>query len=333
MLYVNNNLKVEYEYTQEMNYTQTTFSKTWSARQLTDANMRYFRSHGVYIDAEADAKIIVNGNFDYTGVKAKKATSDTFNIRIANDPSGLLLDRVYEQYVFNTGFKTGNNCSQDADGHWTHYQSECRSTLEGIYIVNGDIIFHASNDKLTTNGTAAEYQWYAMYSNAYSNPIINATFYADGTFDMTGLYTSGLYDKCRANFIFSKSITQPYVQLNTILCAEDPTYGGWKESDGYLFVICEEAIDFSKDSFGSVNLFTPFQELVNAINSHKTSETNFASFIKEGEFKSQFPDKTVIRDWGLPPLLMSGFTQMYQPGDIGNIKAEDEFNSSGDTVI
>jgi hypothetical protein len=315
-----------------MQKESTPFSTTWYARQLTNDDIKYFKGNGVDVKADANAKIIVNGNFDYKGVKAKKATSNDFNITIANDPSHTLCDRVYEQGVFNTGFKSGNNCTQNANtGAWTHYQSECRGALEGIYIVNGDIRFLASNEKMTTN--KARNQWYAMYSNAYSNPIMNATFYAAGAFNMTGLYTSGMYDKCRANFIFAKSIVEPYIQLNTVLCAENPQYAGWTVNDGYLFVICEEAVEFSKDSFGYVNLFTPFQELVNAINSHKASETNFAQYISKGEFTTMFPNKEIINDWGLPSILKSGFSQMYSPGDIGTLKPEDQFNSAGDAEL
>jgi len=332
MLFVNGNFRIEYEYTREMQKESTPFSTTWYARQLTNNDIKYFQGNGVDVKADANAKIIVNGNFDYKGVKAKKATSNDFNITIANDPSHTLCDRVYEQGVFNTGFKSGNNCTQNANtGAWTHYQSECRGALEGIYIVNGDIRFLASNEKMTTN--KARNQWYAMYSNAYSNPIMNATFYAAGAFNMTGLYTSGMYDKCRANFIFAKSIVEPYIQLNTVLCAENPQYAGWTVNDGYLFVICEEAVEFSKDSFGYVNLFTPFQELVNAINSHKASETNFAQYISKGEFTTMFPNKEIINDWGLPSILKSGFSQMYSPGDIGTLKPEDQFNSAGDTEL
>jgi len=337
MIYVNGNFRIEYDVSVEMQKQSNYYQTTWSARQLTNTDINTFRASGVDVTAGADAKIFVNGNFDYKGCKYKYARSDSFNITIANDDSGHKYDRVYEQAILNTGFK-GDACKKhkvngEEDGTWDHYANECRGLLEGIYIVNGDVNFLASNEKLITTKGNYKFQIYAMYSNAYSNPIINGTFYVDGTFDMTGLWTSGLYDKCRANFIFAKSIVEPYVQLNTLLCADNPQYAGWSESDGYLFVICEDAIDFSKDSFGFVNLFTPFQELLNAINGHKESETNFAEFIERDAFTSNFPNADVIDEWGLPSILRSGFEKMYSPGDIQTIKPEDEFNSAGDTVI
>jgi hypothetical protein len=219
MIFVNGTFRVEYDVKHEMSNSSNAYGKTWSARQLTtsgyDNDYDYFKSRGVDIYADANAKIIVNGDFEYKGCKYKYASSNSFNITIANDKSGLKYDRVYEQYVLNTGFGSNQTCTQnDPTKEYSHYTYECRSALEGVYIVNGDIKFLANNEKLTAKPNSNK--WYCMYSNAYSNPIVNATFYAAGAFDMTGLWTAGLYDKCRANFVFAKSIVEPYLQLNTI---------------------------------------------------------------------------------------------------------------------
>ena len=323
MIFINGNFNISYNVREQMDSSGTTYNTTWYARQLTQANINNFRANGVDVNAGANAKLIINGNFDYRGFKAKYAKSSRKNIRIQNDPSGTLLDTVYEQAVLNTGFKSGNECTLNTEtGRWTHYQYECRSALEGVYIVNGDVRFHAWDEKNTTD--AGWNQWIAMYRNMYSNPIVKATFYVDGAFDMRGLYTSGLYDHCRANFVFAKSIIEPYIALNTLLCAEDPNYAGWQDTDGYLFMICEEAIDFSKVNFACINLFTPFQELVNAINANKESETNFSEFIEKGAFTAMYPNKAVIDEWGLPSILRTGLGQLYAPGDIGAITAENE---------
>lgn len=325
LLFVNGNMQIEYRQTILMDKTS---SGAWHARQLTPSNINSFRSYGVDVTAGADAKLMINGDLDYRGFKAKYATSSSGWFRINNVDGtyeDVQLDVIYEQYVLNSNnnnISESIRCKTNQDGTHTHYQNECRGKLEGIYIVNGDVRFHAWDEKNTTNNSYSN--TVAMYRNMYSNPIINGTFYVDGSFDMKGLFTSGLYDPCRANFVFAKSIVEPLVALNTILCAgKDTQYGAWADSDGYLFMICEEAIDFSKVNFACVNLFTPFQELVNAINANKQSATNFSEFIEKSVFTAMYPNKDVIDEWGLPSILRSGLKELYAPGDIGAITPED----------
>ena len=334
LLFVNGSMQVYYNVRVEMRKS----GSTYYTRELRDSDYNYFISHGVDILAGVDAKIMINGNFDYRGFKGRYATSSSGSFRVYNAETGnydtVNVDTIFEQYVLNANFvdrdgHSHGNCTQNSDGTWNHYESECRGKLQGIYIINGDMNFHAwDENNITDNSYNSNV---AMYRNLYSNPVINGTFYVDGTFDMTGLFTSGLYDQCRANFVFAKSISQPRLALNTILCQGSNTqYGAWKDSDGswthsqgYLFMICEDAIDFSEVNFSCVNLFTPFQELVNAINANKQSSTNFSDFIEKSQFTAMFPNKTVIDEWGLPSILRSGLGQLYDPGDIGAITPED----------
>ena len=329
LLFVNGNMQIEYNYKVEMRKTRESngwyYTNVYHTRELLDADYNTFVNSGVDVKAGVDAKIMVNGNFDYRGFKAKYAYSSSgFTINhVDGTQEKTKLDTIYEQYVLNNNFVSSEACELDEEtGKWTHYGKECRGQLEGIYIINGDVTFHAWDEKNTTDNSVD--QNVAMYRNMYSNPKINGTFYVDGTFDMKGLYTSGLYDQCRANFVFAKSIVEPYVALNTVLCAgRNSNYGAWSDSDGYLFMICEEAIDFSKVNFACVNLFTPFQELINAINANKQSETNFSEFISRDVFTGMYPNSEVIDEWGLPSILRSGFSQLYVPGDIGAITAEE----------
>lgn len=327
LLFVNGSMQVEYRIREMMRKV----GSTYYTRELSDDSYNYFKSHGVNIKADVDAKIMINGNFDYRGFKGKYATSSSRSFRVYNAQTGgydtVNVDTIYEQYVLNANFVDSSNhskgeCTQNADGTWNHYPYECRGLLEGIYIINGDMNFHAWDENNLTDNSYSDIV--AMYRNLYSNPLINATFYVDGVFDMRGLYTSGLYDQCRSNFVFAKSIVEPRVALNTVLCqGANSNYGAWNDNDGYLFMICEDAIDFSKVNFACVNLFTPFQELVNAINANKQSATNFSEFIDKGTFTTMYPNKAVIDEWGLPSILRSGLGQLYDPGDIGAITPED----------
>ena len=327
LLFVNGNMQVYYRVTSEMRKS----GSTYYTRELRTTDYNTFVNNGVNIKADVDAKIMINGNFDYRGFKGRYATSSSGSFQVYNAQTGrnetVRVDTIYEQYVLNAGFKDRNNvihgnCVQNADGTWTHNEEECRGLLEGIYIINGDMVFHAWDENNTTDNSN---QILSMYRNMYSNPLINGTFYVDGVFDMKGLYTSGLYDQCRSNFVFAKSISEPNIALNTVLCQGSNTnYGAWDENDGYLFMICEDAIDFSKVNFACVNLFTPFQELVNAINANKQSATNFSEFIEKSAFTAMYPNSSVIDEWGLPSILRSGLAQLYDPGDIGAITPEDE---------
>ena len=328
LLFVNGSMQVYYM-VRNMMYKS---GNTYYTRQLLENDMNVFRNDGVDIIAAADAKIMINGNFDYRGFKAKYATSSSKSFQVWNSQTQgwdtVKVDTIYEQYVFNTNFKNSSNqvlgtCTQNANGTWNHYEYECRGKLQGIYIINGDMTFHAWDENNLTDNSYSDV--IAMYRNMYSNPIINGTFYVDGVFDMRGLYTSGLYDQCRANFVFAKSIVEPRIALNTVLCqGSDTKYGAWDDNDGYLFMICEDAIDFSEVNFACVNLFTPFQELVNAINANKQSSTNFSEFIEKAAFTAMYPNSAVIDEWGLPSILRSGLAQLYDPGDIGAITPEDE---------
>ena len=338
LLFVNGSMQVKYDVRVEMRSTYSNRRTTYYTRELRDSDYQTFVNSGVDIIAASDAKIMINGNFDYRGYKGKYATSSSGSFEVWNSETNrnetIYVDTIYEQYVLNSDFRDRNNnvlgqCTQNDNGTWNHYQYECRGKLQGIYIINGDMNFHAWDENNLTNNTYS--QTVAIYRNLYSNPIINGTFYVDGVFDMQGLYTSGLYDKCRANFVFAKSIVEPRIALNTVLCQGSKTqYGAWRNADGtwshsqgYLFMICEDAIDFSEVNFSCVNLFTPFQELVNAINANKESSTNFSEFIDKTEFTTNFPNKDVIDEWGLPSILRSGLGQLYDPGDIGAITPED----------
>ena len=324
MIFINGNFEIEYEYKLVMDYSTSGRRTTYKARHLSSENIAYFQEHGVDVNAAANAKILVNGNMTYRGYKAKYATSASGNLGIYNDPyTNQTYDLVYEQYVFDTAFKATNCQFNETTNRWNHYTNECKSNLSGIFIVNGDVKFMAWADRGTTNSSREMYL--AMYRNMYSNPLVNATFYVDGAFDMRGMYTSGLYDKCRANFIFAKSIVEPAIALNTVLCAGANTqYGAWDNSDGYLFIICEEAVEFSQETFAHVNIFTPFNELVNSIKEHNDSALNFSQYISKGTFSTLYPDSSIIDDWGLPSILRSGLKQLYAPGDVGSIKPVDQ---------
>ena len=339
LLFVNGSMQVYYMVKVEMRSTTSGRKTTYYTRELRDSDYNTFLNSGVDITAGRDAKIMINGNFDYRGFKGKYAYSSSGSFEVWNSETNksetIKVDTIYEQYVLNANFTDRDGhvkgqCTQNSDGTWNHYAYECRGKLEGIYIINGDMNFHAWDENNLTNNTYS--QTVAIYRNLYSNPIVNGTFYVDGVFDMQGMFTSGLYDKCRANFVFAKSIVEPRIALNTVLCQGSKTqYGAWRDSDGnwthsqgYLFMICEDAIDFSEVNFSCVNLFTPFQELVNAINANKESTTNFSEFIDKTEFTANFPNKDVIDQWGLPSILRSGLGQLYDPGDIGAITAENE---------
>ena len=156
---------------------------------------------------------------------------------------------------------------------------------------------------------------------------------------MRGLFVSGMYDLCRSNFVFAKSIIQPHLSLNTVYSKNstspgitnnpqtDSAYSGWQHTHGYLFIICEDAVDFSVANFGCLNIFTPFAEMLNAIANNSGSDNNFTKFISATEFKRNYPDKEVVNTWGLPSLLKKGFEDMYSPNDIGAITTDDEFDS------
>ena len=283
-----------------------------------DTALAWFKQHGVNIKA-GDAKIMVNGNMTYRGYKAKYSTS--YN----NYRYGVDLDLVFDQSIFNT---PNNACNYNKNTkQYTHYTKEGRSLLSGIYIINGDVRFESWAEYSNPNASSNQKQY--MYRNSYSNPLINATFYVDGTFNMEGLYMSGLYDECRANFIFAKSVVQPVIALNSTLGRWNQNsneYGNWQDTNGYLFMIVEDAIDFSKVSFACVNLFTPYSQLLQSINEHNESATNFSDFVERDAFIKMYPDASIVNRWGLSSLLKQGFEQIYDPKDIGAITIHDHID-------
>lgn len=352
LLFVNGSMFITYEY---MGYLDK-YDNTKTANQIsssnqfgkqTDSDYSFYAVRGVDVTAGLNAKIIINGNLDYKGYKARytrstSIMSDVLSTTEWNAFSRISADKIlYEQSVFNANESVETN--QDSETHaWSHFAKECRSKLEGIYIINGDVKFRAWDEKNTTNDiSSTTSQVVAMYRNCYSNPLVNATFYVDGAFDMRGLFVSGMYDLCRANFVFAKSIIQPRISLNTIysnkdnrtaLTNSDPTadsaYAGWQNTHGYLFIICEDAVDFSVANFGCLNIFTPYAEMLAAIKNNGESDNNFTKFISQTEFLTNYPNKKVVNTWGLASLLHKGFEDMYAPNDIGSITTDDEFDSA-----
>ena len=318
MILINGDFLTFYEFNGHGNdSTDNSGVPSWSS-SWTSTQINWFKQHGVNIIA-GDAKILVNGNMTYRGYKARPSTSNNYS------RFGVNLDLVFDQTTFApvTCTQTGSN--------WTHSSAEARSLLSGIYIVNGDVKFESWAEYANPDATSNQKQY--MYRNSYSNPLINATFYVDGTFNMEGLYMSGLYDECRANFIFAKSIVQPTIALNSTLGRWNQSsnqYGNWQDTHGYLFMIVEDAIDFSQVNFACVNLFTPYSQLLQSINEHNESATNFSDFIDRDEFIAMYPDASIVNRWGLSSLLKQGFEQMYDPNDIGAITIHDHIE--GDEV-
>ena len=312
MIMVNGDFLVFYEFNGKGNdSTDNNGVPAWSSN-WTSTQIRWFKQHGVNIIAK-NAKIMVNGNMTYRGYKARYSTSNNYY------RFGVNLDLVFDQTTF------GVDCKQDKNGNWIHSSDEARSLLSGIYIVNGDVKFESWAEYANPDATNNQRSY--MYRNAYSNPLVNATFYVDGTFNMEGLYMSGLYDECRANFIFAKSIVQPTIALNSTLSRwgqNNNEYGNWQDTNGYLFMIVEEAMDFSKVNFACVNLFTPYSQLLQAINEHNESAQNFESFVNREEFLTMYPHKEIVNTWGLSRLLKTGFQMIYDPIDIGAIRIENE---------
>ena len=283
LLFVNGKLIVEYEY----------IKSTWDLTSIKTDEINYFKSHGVDILAYG-ADIYVNGDFDYRGIKALKGA----------------LTGAYKQRLMNF-----DSCTK---GTQVHDSRECRGQLKGNFIINGDINFRAQTDDAVGI--------FDNLSNAFSNPIINATFYADGIFNMRGLWTSGLYDYCRANFVFARSIIQPEVALGTVyddISFTDGLFSNWCSTNGFLFMIMEDAINFSELNFAAVNMFTPYNMLVGALESNQVEEFNFAEYIDGETFREFYPDVSVMNYWGLPSILRSGFASMYTAGDINGINPED----------
>ncbi len=349
LLFVNGSMFISYEY---MGYLDKYAGNPQTATEITASNpfgvqssgdYNFYKNVGVDILADSDSKIVINGNLDYKGYKARYTRNTTLMQSVLSRDEWRAYSRIsadkilYEQSVFNAHESIEDN-QNASTGKWTHVTEECRSRLEGIYIINGDVKFRAWDEKNTTDDvTNTTQQAVSMYRNCYSNPLVNATFYVDGAFDMRGLFVSGLYDLCRANFIFAKSIIQPSISLNTIYSKDnrsgltnnpqgDNIYAGWGDTHGYLFIICEDAIDFSKANFGCVNIFTPYAEMLSAIENNSDSQNNFTKYISKEEFKDNYPDKNVVNTWGLPSILKNGFEELYSPNDIGSITTDTTFD-------
>jgi len=316
MILVNGDFLVFYEFNGKGNdSTDNNGVPSWSSN-WTNSQINWFKQHGVNIIAQ-DAKIMVNGNMTYRGYKARYSTSNNYY------RFGVNLDLVFDQTTFRID---GEDCGyNERTKKYTHDSNECRSLLSGIYIVNGDVKFESWAEYANPDATNNQKSY--MYRNSYSNPLINATFYVDGTFNMEGLYMSGLYDPCRANFIFAKSIVQPTIALNSTLSRwgqNNNEYGNWQDTNGYLFMIVEDAIDFSQVNFACVNLFTPYSQLLQSINEHNESSTNFSEFVDKTEFTTMYPDKSIINKWGLSSLLKQGFQMIYDTNDPGAITIANE---------
>ena len=95
-------------------------------------------------------------------------------------------------------------------------------------------------------------------------------------------------------------------------------------------MICEDAIDFSKVQFACTNLFTPYSQLLGAINENQQSSTNFSEFIDKDTFTAMYPDKNIINRWGLSSLLKQGLKMIYDTSDPGAIRIEDEITGDDD---
>ena len=322
MILVNGDFQVFYEFNGKGNdSTDNNGVPSWSS-SWTSTQINWFKKHGVNIIAE-DAKIMVNGNMTYRGYKARYSTSNNYY------RFGVNLDLVFDQTTFKID---GEDCEYNKNTkEYEHDSNECRSLLSGIYIINGDVKFESWAEYANPDATNNQRSY--MYRNSYSNPLINATFYVDGTFNMEGLYMSGLYDPCRANFIFAKSIVQPTIALNSTLSRwgqNNNEYGNWQDTNGYLFMIVEDAIDFSQVNFACVNLFTPYSQLLQSINEHNESSTNFSDFVDKEEFTKMYPDKSIINKWGLSSLLKQGFQMIYGTNDPGAIAIKDEVTGNDD---
>lgn len=322
MILVNGDFQVFYEFNGKGNdSTDNNGVPSWSSN-WTSTQIRWFKQHGVNIIAE-NAKIMVNGNMTYRGYKARYSTSNNYY------RFGVNLDLVFDQTTFRID---GKDCKYNKNTkEYEHDSDECRSLLSGIYIINGDVKFESWAEYANPDATTNQKSY--MYRNSYSNPLINATFYVDGTFNMEGLYMSGLYDPCRANFIFAKSIVQPLIALNSTLSRwgqNNNEYGNWQDTNGYLFMIVEDAIDFSQVNFACVNLFTPYSQLLQSINEHNESSTNFSDFVDKEEFTKMYPDKSIINKWGLSSLLKQGFQMIYGTNDPGAITIKDEVTGNDD---
>ena len=291
ILFVSGNMYVDFYYSRKSN----------SSNSLSTDDKNAL-SGGVDIIAD-DAKIMVDGNFVYRGVKSTYASSyggapRDFRQKLTNATNCELKS---EQYYDQNG-------QRQTRKYWKHDTSDIRCKLHGIFIVNGDIEFQPYNS----------YMAHTLNTNAFSNPIINATFYVDGVFDMRSLWTAGLYDQCRPNFIFAGSIKQPEIALGTIYNTT-VNNDDWVKDRGYLFMIVEDAVDFSDYNFASVNIFSPYQQLIAAIENNQLHTNYFEQYIKGDVFRAKYPTDEMIDTWGLPSILRSGFKKLYTPGDIGAI--------------
>ena len=306
MLFVSGNVYVEYLFIYYDTSSTTKLSNSAKTRL----------AGGVNINANG-ANVFINGNFVYRGVKSTYKSSQNSSPR-----------------DFQQGLTNADDChvvtktvNSKKVKEWTHDSSDLRCKLSGTFIINGDVQYLPYNT----------YMQHTLYTNAFSNPLMNATFYVDGVYDMSCLWTAGLYDPCRPNFIFASSIRQPEVALGTVYDKIDMTkpnpYANWCQTNGYLFMIVEDAIDFSDSNFASVNMFSPYQKLISAIENNNLDEFNFSDYFdKDGKF-TEWYTMEMTDYWGLPSILKDGFKMMFDPGDIGKITVEPTFNSANDTVV
>lgn len=267
----------------------------------------YFKENGVNIDCDG-ATIICDGDFNYTGIKYEQ-------------PSDGIVTGFYQNSTedLQSGLNTQHKAKE------THKTIEPKSIISGIFIVNGDVNFFSQQ----INADGRNY-------TVYSNPLINGTFYVDGLFNMKGLWTSGLYDMCRPNFIFARAIVQPDVAIGTVyneglagliktaFGVEDG--GQWCNTYGYLFMICEDAIDFSELNFAAVNIFTPYSVLVGALESNAVAQWDFTEFVSKDNMGIYTEEE--IDTWGLCSILRNGMKQAFSDIGNGNASVVDELEGN-----
>lgn len=300
LLFINGDLTVDFYYELKTGIIDGIIN---SISSLSNTQREELRGHGVVISANG-ANILINGNFNYKGIKTVRGISG-----------------VHKQRLINS-----HNCVANNQTH-RHDNNECRSMLSGTFIVNGDMNFMSYDNKDISKMSD-------NFTNALSNPLINATFYVDGIFNMHGLWTSGLYDICRANFVFARSVIQPMIALSTIYNELDWRSGSlfdeWCETNGYLFMIMEDAVNFSEFNFAAVNMFTPYNQLVGALENRDLNVSfDFVSHVDKDTF-TQYYSEDDIDSWGLPSILREGLKTMYDAGDIGGINRQNSFDEENE---
>lgn len=263
------------------------------------------KNKGVNIIGEG-ANIIVDGNIEYRGLKAEER---------------LFMGSGYAQLNAVTLCDGGGTVHSSAD--------EYRSKLEGIFIVNGNVNFYS--DSVSRDIIGIKYN-----AKLYSDPLMAATWYVDGKIDLKGFWTPCLYDLCRPNFIFAKVIVQPEIVLADVWkylegAFKDIFTGGnidlneYCHKMGYLFIICEDAINFSQFNFASVNVYTPYNVTSEGIEENKDVEADITKHIDKD--KMGLYTENDIDNWGLPPILRQAMFNAFVGGDMSTTTENPADNS------